>query len=353
MLVSGTGGWADMNAAWTASKTICGDKETCTLVPQGGVDTFHRVWKISGGSIENDECGTVAGISGLNFPPPSGANISVAEDEERWNQGWKVIAHEAVLMTENHGPYQEWKAHFIDPPYDYALLPGFPGPIQTAAPVIKRVGINTTTGEYIQIFELEIFDPTGTNVVRGKAATSSSVHHTPSIFPGGTAGPSNAVDGDLTNVFHTNSRHDGGDNNPWLNIDLGASVEACKIVIYNKWCGDVNDSAHPCLCRLSQANLKLYDSSNNVIKTINVGDTCGKAILEYDLCLKPEIAKTAMNRCDESMALLVGSQTSLGTLKAIADLVTEEGPERMPGSCCFDTPTSNDNYFGVAVRQLL
>jgi hypothetical protein len=227
------------------------------------------------------------------------------------------------------------------------------GPIQTAAPVIKRVGINTTTGEYIQIFELEIFDPTGTNVVRGKAATSSSVHHTPSIFPGGTAGPSNAVDGDLTNVFHTNSRHDGGDNNPWLNIDLGASVEACKIVIYNKWCGDVNDSAHPCLCRLSQANLKLYDSSNNVIKTINVGDTCGKAILEYDLCLKPEIAKTAMNRCDESMALLVGSQTSLGTLKAIADLVKAEGPERMPGSCCFDTPTSNDTYLGVAVRQLL
>jgi hypothetical protein len=162
------------------------------------------------------------------------------------------------------------------------------GPIQTAAPVIKRVGLNTTTGEYIQIFELEIFDPTGTNVARGKAATSSSVYHTPSIFPGGTAGPSNAVDGDLTNVFHTNSRHDGGDNSPWLNIDLGASVEARKIVIYNKWCGDVNDSAHPCLCRLSQANLVLYDGSNNIIKTLNVGGTCGKAILEYDLLNIPK-----------------------------------------------------------------
>jgi hypothetical protein len=30
-------------------------------------------------------------------------------------------------MPENHGPYQEWKAHFTDPPYDFALLPGFPG----------------------------------------------------------------------------------------------------------------------------------------------------------------------------------------------------------------------------------
>jgi hypothetical protein len=81
------------------------------------------------------------------------------------------------------------------------------------------------------------------------------------------------------------------------------------------------------------------------------------ASIESTTCLPsindPEIAKTAMNRCDESMALLVGSQTSLGTLKAIADLVTAEGPERMPGNCCFDTPTSNDQYLGVNVRQFV
>jgi hypothetical protein len=64
-----------------------------------------------------------------------------------------------------------------------------------------------------------------------------------------------------------------------------------------------------------------------------------------------EVARAAMHQCDESMALLTGKQTSLGTLKVIADLVNKEGHERMPGTCCFDTPTTNDNYFGVDVRR--
>jgi hypothetical protein len=107
ILVIGTGGWDAASDEFKKDYTVCGDKETCTLVPQGGVDTFHRVWKISGGSIENDECGTVAGISELTFPPSSGSKITVADDEENWNQQWKVIAHEAILMPENQGPYQE------------------------------------------------------------------------------------------------------------------------------------------------------------------------------------------------------------------------------------------------------
>lgn len=59
-----------------------------------------------------------------------------------------------------------------------------------------------------------------------------------------------------------------------------------------------------------------------------------------------------MHYCDASMELLVGKQTSLGTLKAVADLVNEKGTDRMPGSCCFDTPTMNDNYYGVDVSHI-
>ncbi|KAL7505952.1 hypothetical protein ACHAXN_004087 [Cyclotella atomus] len=61
----------------------------------------------------------------------------------------------------------------------------------------------------------------------------------------------------------------------------------------------------------------------------------------------PSIAKTAMHRCDQSMSLLIGSKTSLGTLKAIADEVTADGPSRLPGSCCFDTPADSNVYVGV------
>ena len=54
-----------------------------------------------------------------------------------------------------------------------------------------------------------------------------------------------------------------------------------------------------------------------------------------------------MHRCDESMSLLLGSELSLGTLKEIVDDIEENGVDRMPGSCCFDTPTTNTGYFGV------
>jgi hypothetical protein len=128
-----------------------------------------------------------------------------------------------------------------------------------------QVKLQQTTGDYINVFEVEVFDSTGTiNVARGKLANASSVY--------GGETPQKAVDGDLTTLFHSKSKNDG-DANPWLHIDLGASCRGCKIVIHNR---DVDT------CGLSYANLMLYDGSGNVVKTINVGNTCGRAILEYD-----------------------------------------------------------------------
>lgn len=43
------------------------------------------------------------------------------------------------------------------------------------------------------------------------------------------------------------------------------------------------------------------------------------------------LARTVMNICDQSMSLLVGSELSLGTLKAISHSVNTKGPDRMPG----------------------
>ena len=57
--------------------------------------------------------------------------------------------------------------------------------------------------------------------------------------------------------------------------------------------------------------------------------------------------------CDESMNLLMGKETSLGTLRAIADEVISNGNDmnRMPGKCCFDGPTDHDAFFGLDVRM--
>ena len=47
------------------------------------------------------------------------------------------------------------------------------------------------------------------------------------------------------------------------------------------------------------------------------------------------LAKSAMRSCDESMNYLLGTQASVGRLKAIAALITNDS-SRMPGYCCLN-----------------
>lgn len=52
-------------------------------------------------------------------------------------------------------------------------------------------------------------------------------------------------------------------------------------------------------------------------------DQCPTALLEG-----------LLNICDESMALLLGSDTSIGELRNVSKEVNEKGPKYMPGNCC-------------------
>jgi hypothetical protein len=144
--------------------------------------------------------------------------------------------------------------------------------------LIKSVKLQQTTDDFLNIFELQILDPTGANVALGKAATQSSVFYNYGPCENGCFG-SNAIDGNMGTWSHS-----VWEANAWLNVDLGASHEVEKIVIQNRWCGDPSDS-YQCLCRLSQANLLIYDDSGAVLSSFSVGDTCGIATLEYNLCL--------------------------------------------------------------------
>ena len=79
-------------------------------------------------------------------------------------------------------------------------------------------------------------------------------------------------------------------------------------------------------------------------------DNCG-----LDSCLSStqdkDLAKKVMGICDKSMSFLVGSQLSVGTLKAIVDSLDAENgsPDHMPGYCCMDDATNSD-LFGYNVR---
>jgi hypothetical protein len=67
----------------------------------------------------------------VTFPPASGTDIHVSADEKGWNQQWAVIAHKAILKNEDGTPNQSWEAHFVDRLYDFALVPGFPGSVDS------------------------------------------------------------------------------------------------------------------------------------------------------------------------------------------------------------------------------
>ncbi len=79
------------------------------------------------------------------------------------------------------------------------------------------------------------------------------------------------------------------------------------------------------------------------------GKQCLKSMGDHD------VTKLAMSTCIETMALLMGKQTLLGTLKSIVDLVDdpEHGPDNLPGKCCFDTPTTEGRNFGLHVSGAL
>ncbi|KAL7486824.1 hypothetical protein ACHAW6_012424 [Cyclotella cf. meneghiniana] len=68
------------------------------------------------------------------------------------------------------------------------------------------------------------------------------------------------------------------------------------------------------------------------------------AIWSSNVCVVDWL-KDAVKTCDASMELLLGSSTSLGTLRAIAQDVNNHGPERMPGTCCLDSPVTSQ-FFG-------
>ena len=62
------------------------------------------------------------------------------------------------------------------------------------------------------------------------------------------------------------------------------------------------------------------------------------------------LSREAMKACDDSMALLVGSSTSVGALARLAKTVNKDlfARDRMPVKCCLDTP-SDSEYFGYDV----
>ncbi|KAL3778345.1 hypothetical protein HJC23_013805 [Cyclotella cryptica] len=139
--------------------------------------------------------------------------------------------------------------------------------LTSCSPKAKKVKVESTTGEQLQMFEFQVFS-SGINIAPGKTAIQSS------SYSGFYA--SLAIDGNLNTFSHTN------DDNSWWILDLEGMVSIDSISIANRFCGSPSDS-NGCLCRLSYASVQLLNHQDAVVAEGYIGDTCGELQLSWDL----------------------------------------------------------------------
>jgi hypothetical protein len=126
---------------------------------------------------------------------------------------------------------------------------------------VLRSGMNqevdkhlTVTSEnlHIQIPQIQVFDPTGTELAKGKPASAATLWH------GGT-NPATAVDGNAMPRPHPNQYHDamGSESNHFWMVDLGRVFEIKSVVYYNR--------TDCCMYRARNMPIQLLDADRKVV----------------------------------------------------------------------------------------
>jgi hypothetical protein len=151
---------------------------------------------------------------------------------------------------------------------------------------VRSIRIESTTGEPIQIFELQAYTTSGLEVATGKVATQSSTFKDDNV----KFGASNAVDGNNSTFSHTNDA-----SSTW-EVDLAGDYGISFTSIQNRWCGGTSDNSN-CLCRLTNAKLSLLDVQGEVVSSVKVGNTCGTLTVKNDFEYASRPAVSARFAC--------------------------------------------------------
>jgi hypothetical protein len=131
-----------------------------------------------------------------------------------------------------------------------------------------RVRLESTTGQVLHMFELDVYTSSGNAAMQGTASQSSTFKNDPDKFAA-----SKAIDGSNTTFSHT----ENGYSSAWWEVDLNGSVDVESISILNRWCLNNAD----CLCRLSNATVIFYEN-NVVVATRQLGNTCEKLLISEE-----------------------------------------------------------------------
>ena len=115
------------------------------------------------------------------------------------------------------------------------------------------------------MFEVEILS-SGSNVAVRKSASQSTNLKDNKLLA------EDAVDGDNSTFSHTLSEYES-----WWQVDIEQTEIIQTVQIVNRFCGDETDTLN-CMCRLSHANLEIYDGSGSTTPLASraLGDTCSR-----------------------------------------------------------------------------
>jgi hypothetical protein len=108
--------------------------ESVGLSNDGGAESNHTHWKIgSGGNIESVACEMMVldlGMSVTSHSKTSPQQIALKKYSGEWYQEWSVVSDSVILMEAGGNATQTWSPRFVDPGYELALHPGFPGDME-------------------------------------------------------------------------------------------------------------------------------------------------------------------------------------------------------------------------------
>lgn len=147
-----------------------------------------------------------------------------------------------------------------------------PASSRNCYPRASAIKIQSTTGQQINLFEVNAISSSGLNVALKGSASQSSTLQENSKFKA-----SNAIDNEQDGAFtHTD------DPLAWWQVTLDAAEEIERIALSNRYCRNADDPPG-CLCRLSDAKVLLFDASGSIIYEESVGNTCGSLNVVVDM----------------------------------------------------------------------
>jgi hypothetical protein len=116
----------------------------------------------------------------------------------------------------------------------------------------------------MNLAEIQVFTPEGTNIANTATVTKSSG------YEGDSYPVQNFIDGNLNNFVHT-SCNDAGT----ITLDFGSSVNISKVIIFNR--------TDCCGLRSNGIVLTIADASNSVVYTANpLGDPSGSNVFKNE-----------------------------------------------------------------------